>query len=694
MISNTKKAALITKQAALIYASKGWKVFPVNAGQKTPLAALAPKGHKDATSDKVIIERWWTSHPDANIGLNLAASGLVCVDVDSYKEDCTFDSFMETHELPETLIQRSARGGTHHIFVSPKDAAFPGGLGVGIDLKHNGYILLAPSTFDEGVYTWVNDFTPAVAPDWLLTAKSDRLTGDDPKTSIPTKVFAPRPQLDLIRLKAEASQGINWHDNVLRLVAHMVACGATDLDIHATTDALTLDGYAVTQTRREVQSMVDSARRKGFGDVVSRGGQGSLTIFEGLQRDRSGKPTCNHSNIVALLTKHPDWNNVFVTDVFDHVKKVLKPLPHDGYSKADFKPRRLVDNDYTQVCIWLNDFGIISVQKSTVIDAVQAVCAQQTFNPLDDYFRHIQKLHSADDDLLDSWMTQFLGVQTESDDDHTYVTAVSRLMLIQAVARAKDPGCKADSVIILEGEQGTGKSTALRILFSEKNFGDQLPHMASKDASSYLNGKWGVELAELEFKKKNEIETIKAFISRQSENYRPAFGREEIETPRTCVFIGTTNNNEYLADQTGNRRFLPIKTDVINQEALADFRDRLWAAAAHAYDAGEQYWLRPEVTKIAQDQAQQRLEQDPWTEIIGQKMAAVTEVSIRDAFNACFPDVDEHNISKAMNGRMRTSLLLAGWLRDGKFNSGPRRNQVKFTNPSPSKESPKDDFEF
>jgi predicted P-loop ATPase len=218
--------------------------------------------------------------------------------------------------------------------------------------------------------------------------------------------------------------------------------------------------------------------------------------------------------------------------------------------------------------------------------------------------------------------------------------------------------------------------------------------MASKDASSYLKGKWGVELAELEFKKKNEIETIKAFISRQSENYRPAFGREEIETPRTCVFIGTTNSGEYLADQTGNRRFLPIKPGVINQEALSDYRDRLWAAAAHAYDAGEQYWLRPEVAEIAQEQAKQRLEQDPWVETIEEKMSSLTEASIMDGIEACFPGIDAQTISTQMTRRMSKCLSLAGWLRDGKFNSGTRRNQVKFTNPSPSEESPKDDLEF
>jgi predicted P-loop ATPase len=328
------------------------------------------------------------------------------------------------------------------------------------------------------------------------------------------------------------------------------------------------------------------------------------------------------------------------------------------------------------------------------MDAVQAVCAQQTFNPLMDYFRGIQKQHPEDDKLLDDWMCRFLGVNASNEAERKYITAVSRLMLIQAVARAKKPGCKADSVIVLEGEQGTGKSTALRVLFSDKHFGDQLPHMASKDASSYLKGKWGVELAELDFKRKTEVETIKAFISRLTENYRPAFGREEIEVARTCVFIGTTNSDNYLSDETGNRRFLPIKTTSIDIGNLGGHRDRLWAAAAHAYDKGEHYWLTSEVVDLARDQAKQRLEQDPWVETIEERMNSVAEASIMDALTACFPGIDAQAISTQMTRRMSKSLQLAGWVKGGKFNTGSRRNQVKFVNPTPAERKPETDYGF
>ena len=195
-------------------------------------------------------------------------------------------------------------------------------------------------------------------------------------------------------------------------------------------------------------------------------------------------------------------------------------------------------------------------------------------------------------------------------------------------------------------------------------------HFPNYRGGTLQRGKWCVELAELDFKRKTEVETIKAFISRLTENYRPAFGREEIEVARTCVFIGTTNSDNYLSDETGNRRFLPVKTTSIDIDNLGEHRDRLWAAAAHAHDKGEQHWLTSEVVDLARDQAKQRLEQDPWVETIEARMKSMTEASIMDAIEACFPGIDAQAISTPMTRRMSRSLQLAGWVKDGKFTTG------------------------
>ena len=127
---------------------------------------------------------------------------------------------------------------------------------------------------------------------------------------------------------------------------------------------------------------------------------------------------------------------------------------------------------------------------------------------------------------------------------------------------------------------------------------------------------------------------------------------------------------------------------------MREHQDRLWAATAHAYDKGEQYWLTPEVVDLARDQARQRLEQDAWVETIEARMNSMTEASIMDAIEACFPGIDAQAISTPMTRRMSRSLQLAGWVKGGKFNTGSRRNQVKFVNPTPAEGKPEADFGF
>lgn len=170
MVSNTNP--MLT--AALGYARKGWFVFPLQVGTKGSDADgrsshLLDHGHNDASNDIDRIRAWWTRWPDANIGLNLAASGLVAIDIDAYKPECGWDDFVRDRVVPDTLTQRSARGGRHLVFKAESDAQYTGRICPGVDVKHRGYILLGPSTFDGASYVWETDCVPAPAPEWLRT---------------------------------------------------------------------------------------------------------------------------------------------------------------------------------------------------------------------------------------------------------------------------------------------------------------------------------------------------------------------------------------------------------------------------------------------------------------------------------------------------------------------------------------------
>lgn len=169
-------------RAALEYAARGWHVFPCRPGEKDPLISkrMGGMGYLDGTTDAAKITRWWSVTPDANIGVNLIASGLVAVDADTYKPGCEWVTFIAGREIPETLIQRSASGGTHYIFTAPKGADFPGSLCHLVDIKHKGYILLEPSAFDGQPYQWQTDDDPAPAPDWLLAAAHQPRTNSGP----------------------------------------------------------------------------------------------------------------------------------------------------------------------------------------------------------------------------------------------------------------------------------------------------------------------------------------------------------------------------------------------------------------------------------------------------------------------------------------------------------------------------------
>lgn len=162
-------------QNALEYAERGWKVFPCRPNAKTPITSNA---HLAATDDPEQIVAWWTQNPDANVAVNLESSGLVAVDPDTYKPECGWEAFKAKHGIDEieTLTQRSASGGWHYIFEAEPNAKYPGKLCAHVEVKHRGYILLEPSTFNGKAYEWFNDDPIAPAPAWLPVTRASHET--------------------------------------------------------------------------------------------------------------------------------------------------------------------------------------------------------------------------------------------------------------------------------------------------------------------------------------------------------------------------------------------------------------------------------------------------------------------------------------------------------------------------------------
>ena len=236
----------------------------------------------------------------------------------------------------------------------------------------------------------------------------------------------------------------------------------------------------------------------------------------------------------------------------------------------------------------------------TVSRSVGAVAREITVHPVRD---HLGALAWDGVPRIETWACRYLGAE-----DTAFNRSVGALWLISAVARIFRPGVKADHMLVLEGPQGARKSTALKILAGEDWFTDELPDLGSKDAAMHMQGVWIIEIAELDAIGKAEVSRIKAFLTRTTDRFRPPYGRYTIEVPRQCVFAGTVNPDTYLRDETGNRRFWPVRCGTIDIDALARDRDQLWAEAVARFRAGAIWWLEtPELDRRRQGGAGEAL---------------------------------------------------------------------------------------
>ena len=248
--------------------------------------------------------------------------------------------------------------------------------------------------------------------------------------------------------------------------------------------------------------------------------------------------------------------------------------------------------------------------------------------------------------------------------------------MISAVARALHPGCKADCALILHGPQGALKSTALRTLASDDWFFDGLRDLGNKDAAQGLRGKWIIEFGELSAMRRSDIETVKAYMSRQEEKYRAAYTRVEVTEKRRCVFAGSTNSDKPLRDPTGNRRFWTVSVGAIDIQALKRDRDQLWAEAVAAYRDGQQWWLSGEMEEVAAAVAAEWTEEDTWVAVFGHFLRNARETSARACLEAA--GVFHAQQTAALTVRAGNVIRSLGWQRKGQFRSGPDKGLARY----------------
>lgn len=302
--------------------------------------------------------------------------------------------------------------------------------------------------------------------------------------------------------------------------------------------------------------------------------------------------------------------------------------------------------------------------KEFFYDVVADTARHNDFHPVRDY---LDGLHWDGVARIDRWLVAYGGA-TESD----YVRAVGTLLLVAAVRRIRQPGVKFDEMPVLEGEQGTNKSSALAALaVNDEWFSDDLPLTADgKRVIEALAGRWIVEAAELKGMRKGEVEHLKAFLSRQIDRARMSYDRLVTEVPRQCVLVGTTNSAQYLRDGTGNRRFWPVRIGRFDLASLRRDRDQLWAEAVVREAKGASIRLDPALWSAAASEQQQRAVEDPYVLVLADFLR-MKEGKIRasDVWNVL--DIPAGQRTQEHNARLGEAMRALGWERKKLRFGGP-----------------------
>lgn len=668
--------------------ARGLRLLPVRAKGKIP---TLPDWPKRASNDKKQIVEWLEADPDCNWGAAMGAgSGYIGLDVDPRNGGLESLAALEfTYgPIPRDWTHETPSGGEHIILKRPAKHVpnSAGKLGPGLDIRGDGgQIVIPPSTTEKGAYKILSFGEAPDCPEWLaqlicaapiaITAPAERETFP-PAT--PEIIAAYRAALQALgpAIQGQGGDDRTWraaaigkHDFALTddeawppLLEWNATCqpiwserdlraklrGGAKYAKFAYGERRELDNralvrkwcsaYNLAPSQAALDLLLDKCRLIEWTDqahresaekeikgvtrlstkaiglrVVKRVAPKQRTPYE-LSVSSSGAPHCNLANAETVV--NAEEIGVYY-DEFSH------RLERDETGKE------WDDQDDRELQIRMQrDLDMPKMQTETVRQAIIHRAMRRPRNTLREYLERLtwdgtRRLH-------------LLFINGFGAEDNVYTRAASANFLRSLAARGLRPGCKVDTMPVLEGLQGKKKSTGLRALVGDKFFMESSEDPKHKDFYISIQGKWLVEVAEMDSFSRADVSAVKRILSCQSDRYRPPYARTAQDHPRSVVFAGSTNRDDWQRDDTGARRFWPVWCTAVNVGWIAENRDQLFAEAVadvSAYwsekDRGVEtpttgtWWDMPAEETLAEQDA--RRPPDAWAPAITQHLASSAE---------------------------------------------------------------------
>ena len=350
-----------------------------------------------------------------------------------------------------------------------------------------------------------------------------------------------------------------------------------------------------------------------------------------------------------------------ITNLMLYMRNIRELGPKLGFNdlsgNIEWNGRELKDSDYVDIRLIL-EANQYEANARDVPACVLRASEDRTYNPVKEY---LEGLKWDGKPRISAWLPTIFDA-----DDTEINRAFGRMFLISAVARALDPGCQVDTMLIIEGEQGIRKSTAVQELFGAEFVNGSMTKFTGKDVGMEMQGIWAVDLGELSAFSGTTIQTIKNFVTLRSDRYRPPWGRHFIKRPRRIVFIGSTNEENYLRDPTGARRFWPFHARKADVDLLRRHRDQMWAEAVQAYRDKEQWWIDKgsALDRLAQEVQSDRYKEDVWAQKIDSFLFSPetrARACVTTAEVLSFLNITTDRQSDDTEGRVIAHLKRQGW---------------------------------